>query len=123
MRKRGIILTFNLIKDKTMKKRIKYLAASAVIAMVGVVPALAQMNSMEQTLNKMQTTIKGWAQPIVNLVLIALGIFAVGRAVATYVSSRRSQQGGGNEELLSMIATTLIVIGFIFLVNVVFFRS
>lgn len=123
MRKRGIILTFNLIKDKTMKKRIKYLAASAVVAMAGVVPAMAQVQSMDQTLNTMQTTIKSWAQPIVNLVLIVLGVFAVGRAVATYVSARRSQQGGGNEELLSMIATTLIVVAFIFLINIIFFKS
>lgn len=108
-----------------MKEKIKYLAVSAFVALAGAVPALAEIqaskNGMEQTLNSMRTTIKGWAQPLVNLVLIALGLFAVGRAVATYVSSRRSQQGGGNEELLSMIATTLIVVGFIFLINYVFF--
>ena len=105
-----------------MRTKVKYIAASVLSALAGAQAALAQPQSMNGVLNDMSTNIKGWAQPIVNLVLIALGIFAIGRAVSAYIASRRSQQGGGNEELISAITTTLIVVGFIFLVNLIFFR-
>lgn len=106
-----------------MKTRIKYLVASVTVALYNSLFALAQPQDMGSTLNRMSGTIKTWAQPLVNLVLVALGIFAIGRAVSAYIASRRSQQGGGNEELITMITTTLIVVGFIFLVNAIFFNG
>ena len=105
-----------------MKFNVKYLFVTAMVAVLQAVPALAQPQSMTGALNDMTSTIKTWVQPLVNLVLVAVGIFAVGRAVSAYIASRRSQAGGGNEELISMITTTLIVVGFIFLVNLIFFR-
>ena len=105
-----------------MKKFFHRLLAVVLAGAAGIIPVLAQPQSMTGALNDMTSTVKTWVQPLVNLVLVAVGIFAVGRAVSAYLASRRNQQGGGNEELLSMIATTLIVVGFIFLVNVIFFR-
>ena len=106
-----------------MKKKFNYLVSSLVLAFAGALSAFAQPKDMVSTLNNATTTVKTWTQPLVNLILVILGLVAVGRAVATYISSRRSQSGNGNEELLNMILTTIVAVAFIFLVNVLFFKS
>lgn len=105
-----------------MKKQARYIAAAAAALMAGTVPALAA-TTMEQTLQTVKSTINGWAQYVVDVVIAILGIIFIANALWAYIQSRRDGQGGGNEKIMSAILYGLVTVGAIFLANAVFFRS
>lgn len=110
-------------------KIIKKIYLSAITAVLGLFcfaeTALAQLNiqSLDKELGNVPKQIKTFINPIVNIILLIVGIIAIGVLVYGYIQKKRSNDPNSADGLVSAALNTVYVVMGIYIIKFFFFGA
>ena len=110
-------------------KIIKKIYLSAITAVLGLFcfaeTALAQLNikSLDSELQKVPTEVNKLINPIVNIILLIVGIIAIGILVYGFIQKKRSNDPNSADNLVSGALNTVYVVVGIYIIKFFFFGA
>lgn len=110
-------------------KIIKKIYLSAITAVLGLFcfaeTALAQVKieSLDSQLTQVPTQVKKFINPIVNIILLIVGVIAIGILVYGFIQKKRSNDPNSADGLVSGALNTVYVVVGIYVIKFFFFGA
>ncbi len=107
-----------------MKTKISYFITLAVAFIVSATQKLfaeIKIDNLEQQLSQVPQETKKIMNPIFDIVLMAIGIAAIGTLIYAYIQKRRQDNTGSNDKIIDVAWTTFIVVAIVYVIKAIFF--
>ncbi len=93
-------------------ERISMLAAMFIVSLFNAVPASAQMkiDNIKTELGNVPDTIKDLINPIINIVLLILGLGVIASLIVAYINKRKDNNSNSNDKIIDALWTAMVVI-------------
>lgn len=85
--------------------------------------AQVQINELQQKLQTVPQDVSNMVGPIINIVLIILGIAVIISLVIAYIQKRKDNNSNSNDKIIDALWTALVVILGIYAVKTFFFPN
>lgn len=110
---------------KNIFQKFSLLPALFVVMLTESVPASAQLklDQVEQNLRDVPTRVGTMIGPIIDIVLLILGLAVIASLVVAYINKRKDNNNNSNDKIIDALWTALVVILGIYAVKFFFFPT
>lgn len=110
---------------KNIFRKFSLLPALFVVMLTESVPASAQLkfSEIEQNLKNVPDSVAKMISPIIDIVLLILGLAVIASLVVAYINKRKDNNNNSNDKIIDALWTALVVILGIYAVKFFFFPA
>lgn len=110
---------------KPILHKLSLIPAFIIVAAMNAIPASAQLqfNQIESELKNVPTNVGKMVGPIIDIVLLILGLAVIASLIVAYINKRKDNNSNSNDKIIDALWTALVVIIGIYAVKYFFFPN